>query len=222
MKHIDGLMLKQMIISGANYLFNCYPEVDALNVFPVPDGDTGTNMTLTIMAAAKEVGAMQTYEMDKVAKSISSGSLRGARGNSGVILSQLFRGLCKVIKEEKEIDVPVMAAALQKAVETGYKAVMKPKEGTILTVAKGGAKKAIALADETDDLVYFMQQVVAEMEIVLSKTPEMLPVLKEAGVVDSGGQGLVEVFHGMMDALEGKEREGRACSSVRSTVQPAA
>ena len=204
-KTINAEIFAKMFLAGAKNLESKKEWINELNVFPVPDGDTGTNMTLTIMAAAKEVGAMQTYEMDKVAKSISSGSLRGARGNSGVILSQLFRGLCKVIKEEKEIDVPVMAAALQKAVETGYKAVMKPKEGTILTVAKGGAKKAITLADETDDLVYLMQQVVAEMEIVLSKTPEMLPVLKEAGVVDSGGQGLVEVFHGMMDALEGKE-----------------
>lgn len=204
-KTINAEMFAKMFLAGAKNLESKKEWINELNVFPVPDGDTGTNMTLTIMAAAKEVGAMQTYEMEKVAKSISSGSLRGARGNSGVILSQLFRGLCKVIKEEKEIDVPVMAAALQKAVETAYKAVMKPKEGTILTVAKGGAKKAIALADETDDLVYFMQQVVGEMEIVLAKTPEMLPVLKEAGVVDSGGQGLVEVFHGMMDALEGKE-----------------
>ena len=204
-KSINAEMFAKMFLAGAKNLESKKEWINELNVFPVPDGDTGTNMTLTIMAAAKEVGAMETYEMEKVAKSISSGSLRGARGNSGVILSQLFRGLCKVIKEEKEIDVPVMAAALQKAVETAYKAVMKPKEGTILTVAKGGAKKAIALADETDDLVDFMQQVVAEMEIVLSKTPEMLPVLKEAGVVDSGGQGLLEVFHGMMDALEGKE-----------------
>ena len=204
-KSINAEMFAKMFLAGAKNLESKKEWINELNVFPVPDGDTGTNMTLTIMAAAKEVGAMETYEMEKVAKSISSGSLRGARGNSGVILSQLFRGLCKVIKEENEIDVPVMAAALHKAVETAYKAVMKPKEGTILTVAKGGAKKAIALADETDDLVYFMQQVVAEMEIVLSKTPEMLPVLKEAGVVDSGGQGLVEVFHGMMDALEGKE-----------------
>ena len=204
-KSINAEMFAKMFLAGAKNLEAKKEWINELNVFPVPDGDTGTNMTLTIMAAAKEVGAMETYEMDKVAKCISSGSLRGARGNSGVILSQLFRGLCKVIREEKEIDVPVMAAALQKAVETAYKAVMKPKEGTILTVAKSGAKKAIQLADETEDLVEFMQQVVAEMEIVLSKTPEMLPVLKEAGVVDSGGQGLVEVFHGMMDALEGKE-----------------
>lgn len=202
---INAEMFAKMFLAGAKNLEAKKEWINELNVFPVPDGDTGTNMTLTIMAAAKEVGAMEEYSMEKLAKSISSGSLRGARGNSGVILSQLFRGLTKVIREEKEIDVPVMAAALQKAVETAYKAVMKPKEGTILTVAKGGAKKAVKLADETDDLVYFMQQVVGEMEIVLSKTPEMLPVLKEAGVVDSGGQGLVEVFHGMMDALEGKE-----------------
>lgn len=205
MKSINAEMFAKMFLAGAKNLESKKEWINELNVFPVPDGDTGTNMTLTIMAAAKEVGGMESYTMEKLAKCISSGSLRGARGNSGVILSQLFRGLCKVIKEEKEIDVPVMAAALHKAVETAYKAVMKPKEGTILTVAKGGAKKAIALADETEDLVYFMQQVVGEMEIVLAKTPEMLPVLKEAGVVDSGGQGLVEVFHGMMDALEGKE-----------------
>ena len=205
MKSINAEMFAKMFLAGAKNLESKKEWINELNVFPVPDGDTGTNMTLTIMAAAKEVGAMESYSMEKLAKCISSGSLRGARGNSGVILSQLFRGLCKVLKEEKEIDVPVMAAALHKAVETAYKAVMKPKEGTILTVAKGGAKKAIALANETEDLVYFMQQVVAEMEIVLAKTPEMLPVLKEAGVVDSGGQGLVEVFHGMMDALEGKE-----------------
>ena len=205
MKSINAEMFAKMFLAGAKNLESKKEWINELNVFPVPDGDTGTNMTLTIMAAAKEVGAMESYSMDKLAKCISSGSLRGARGNSGVILSQLFRGLCKVLKEEKEIDGPVMAAALHKAVETAYKAVMKPKEGTILTVAKGGAKKAIALADETEDLVYFMQQVVAEMEIVLAKTPDMLPVLKEAGVVDSGGQGLVEVFHGMMDALEGKE-----------------
>ena len=204
-KSINAEMFAKMFLAGAKNLESKKEWINELNVFPVPDGDTGTNMTLTIMAAAKEVGAMETYEMEKVAKSISSGSLRGARGNSGVILSQLFRGLCKVIKDEKEIDVPVMAAALQKAVETAYKAVMKPKEGTILTVAKGGAKKAIAIADETEDLVYFMQQVVAEMEIVLSKTPEILPVLKEAGVVDTGGQGLLEVFQGKIDALEGKE-----------------
>ena len=204
-KSINAEMFAKMFLAGAKNLESKKEWINELNVFPVPDGDTGTNMTLTIMAAAKEVGAMETYEMEKVAKSISSGSLRGARGNSGVILSQLFRGLCKVIREEKEIDVPIMAAALHKAVETAYKAVMKPKEGTILTVAKGGAKKAVKLAEETDDLIYFMQQVVGEMEIVLAKTPDMLPVLKEAGVVDSGGQGLVEVFHGMMDALEGKE-----------------
>lgn len=204
-KSINAEVFAKMFLAGAKNLESKKEWINELNVFPVPDGDTGTNMTLTIMAAAKEVGAMEEYSMEKLAKCISSGSLRGARGNSGVILSQLFRGLTKVIREETEIDVPVMAAALQKAVETAYKAVMKPKEGTILTVAKGGAKKALKLADQTDDLVEFMQQVVGEMEIVLSKTPEMLPVLKEAGVVDSGGQGLVEVFHGMMDVLEGKE-----------------
>ncbi len=218
-KSISAETFAKMFLAGAKNLEAKKEWINELNVFPVPDGDTGTNMTLTIMAAAKEVGGMEEYSMEKLAKCISSGSLRGARGNSGVILSQLFRGLTKVIREEKEIDVPVMAAALQKAVETAYKAVMKPKEGTILTVAKGGAKKAVKLADETDDLVYFMQQVVGEMEIVLSRTPEMLPVLKEAGVVDSGGQGLVEVFHGMMDALEGKEID-YSIEGAASEVKP--
>lgn len=218
-KSISAETFAKMFLAGAKNLEAKKEWINELNVFPVPDGDTGTNMTLTIMAAAKEVGGMEEYSMEKLAKCISSGSLRGARGNSGVILSQLFRGLTKVIREEKEIDVPVMAAALQKAVETAYKAVMKPKEGTILTVAKGGAKKAVKLADETDDLVYFMQQVVGEMEIVLSRTPEMLPVLKEAGVVDSGGQGLVEVFHGMMDALEGKEID-YSIEGVASEAKP--
>lgn len=218
-KSISAETFAKMFLAGAKNLEAKKEWINELNVFPVPDGDTGTNMTLTIMAAAKEVGSMEEYSMEKLAKCISSGSLRGARGNSGVILSQLFRGLTKVIREEKEIDVPVMAAALQKAVETAYKAVMKPKEGTILTVAKGGAKKAVKLADETDDLVYFMQQVVGEMEIVLSRTPEMLPVLKEAGVVDSGGQGLVEVFHGMMDALEGKEID-YSIEGVASEAKP--
>ena len=219
-KSINAEMFAKMFLAGAKNLEAKKEWINELNVFPVPDGDTGTNMTLTIMAAAKEVSAMESYNMEKLAKCISSGSLRGARGNSGVILSQLFRGLCKIIKEEKVIDVPVMAAALQKAVETAYKAVMKPKEGTILTVAKGGAKRAVKIADKTEDMIEFMRIVVREMEHVLSKTPEMLPVLKEAGVVDSGGQGLVEVFHGMLDALEGKEVDYTIEGASSAEVKP--
>ena len=174
-------------------------------MFPVPDGDTGTNMSMTIMSAAKAVSELEEPTMDKLAKAISSGSLRGARGNSGVILSQLFRGFCKVIKEYDELDVVILSEAVQKAVETAYKAVMKPKEGTILTVAKGGANKAEELSTKTDDVVEFVSGVIEEAEYVLSKTPDMLPVLKQAGVVDSGGQGLVQVLKGAFDALTGKE-----------------
>ena len=171
----------------------------------MPDGDTGTNMSLTIMAAAKEVAALDNPNMEALAKAISSGSLRGARGNSGVILSQLFRGFTKAIKETKEIDVLTLANACVKAKETAYKAVMKPKEGTILTVARGIADKAVELAETVDDLEEFIPQVIAHAEEVLAKTPEMLPVLKEAGVVDSGGQGLLEVIKGAYDAFLGKE-----------------
>ena len=180
-------------------------KINELNVFPVPDGDTGTNMTMTIMSAAKEVSSLTNPTMAELAKAISSGSLRGARGNSGVILSQLFRGFCKVIKEYDEIDVTILCEACQKAVETAYKAVMKPKEGTILTVAKGAAEKALELSDETEDVVTFVEEVIKQAEYVLDQTPEMLPVLKQAGVVDSGGQGLVQVLKGAYDALIGKE-----------------
>ena len=205
MKEINGKMFKQMVLSGAIVLHNNHPEVDALNVFPVPDGDTGTNMSMTIMSAAKEVTALNNPEMKDLAKAISSGSLRGARGNSGVILSQLLRGFTKAIKEEKEIDVLALAAACQRARDTAYKAVMKPKEGTILTVASGIATKAAEMAEETDDLEVFIPAVIEYAEEVLNKTPEMLPVLKEAGVVDSGGQGLLEVIKGGYDAFLGKE-----------------
>ena len=162
-------------------------------------------MSMTIMSAAREVGALSNPTMKELAKAISSGSLRGARGNSGVILSQLFRGFCKVIKEYDEVDVSVLCDAFQKAVETAYKAVMKPKEGTILTVAKGAADKALDLAQETEDLVYFCDEVIKHAEYVLSQNSEMLPVLKQAGVVDSGGQGLVQVLKGAYDSLLGKE-----------------
>ena len=202
---INSKLLARMFLAGAKNLDSKKDWINELNVFPVPDGDTGTNMTMTIMSAAKEVSSLTEPTMAELAKAISSGSLRGARGNSGVILSQLFRGFCKVIKEYDEIDVTILCEACQKAVETAYKAVMKPKEGTILTVAKGAAEKALELSDETEDVVIFVEEVIKQAEYVLDQTPEMLPVLKQAGVVDSGGQGLVQVLKGAYDALIGKE-----------------
>ena len=191
---IDARMLSKMFLAGSKNLEAKKEWINELNVFPVPDGDTGTNMTLTIMSAAKEVSALENPTMEDLAKAISSGSLRGARGNSGVILSQLLRGLTKGFRDYDFIDVDILAMAMEKAVETAYKAVMKPKEGTILTVAKGAADKALEMAERTDDLEEFMSEVISHAEYVLSQTPEMLPVLKEAGVVDSGGQGLLEVI----------------------------
>lgn len=202
---INSKLLARMFLAGAKNLDSKKDWINELNVFPVPDGDTGTNMTMTIMSAAKEVSSLTNPTMAELAKAISSGSLRGARGNSGVILSQLFRGFCKVIKEYDEIDVTILCEACQKAVETAYKAVMKPKEGTILTVAKGAAEKALELSDDTEDVVTFAEEVIKQAEYVLDQTPEMLPVLKQAGVVDSGGQGLVQVLKGAYDALIGKE-----------------
>ena len=204
-KTINVDMLAKMFLAGAQNIEAKKEFINELNVFPVPDGDTGTNMSLTIMAAAKEVTALQNPKMADLAKAISSGSLRGARGNSGVILSQLLRGFTKAIREEKEIDVIALAAACNRARETAYKAVMKPKEGTILTVASGIAEKASEMAQETDDLEEFIPAVISYAEEVLAKTPDMLPVLKEAGVVDSGGQGLLEVIKGAYDAFLGKE-----------------
>ena len=203
---IDSSKLAKMFLAGAANLDAKKEWINELNVFPVPDGDTGTNMTMTIMSAAREVSGLgEAPEMKVLAKAISSGSLRGARGNSGVILSQLFRGFCKVVGEYDEVDVCVLCDAMQKAVETAYKAVMKPKEGTILTVAKGAADKALEIASQTDDLVEFCDEVIKHADYVLSQTPEMLPVLKQAGVVDSGGQGLMQVLKGAYDALLGKE-----------------
>lgn len=204
-KSINAAMLKKMFLAGAANLEAKKEWINELNVFPVPDGDTGTNMSMTILSAAKEVDALANPDIKALAKAISSGSLRGARGNSGVILSQLFRGFTKVIAEYDVITVPVMARALEKATETAYKAVMKPKEGTILTVAKGAALKGMELAEQTTDLVAFSEAVIKEADRVLAKTPDMLPVLKQAGVVDSGGQGLVEVLRGALMALKGKE-----------------
>ena len=204
-KTIDANMLAKMFLAGAQNIEAKKEFINELNVFPVPDGDTGTNMTLTIMSAAKEVTALADVDMKSLAKAISSGSLRGARGNSGVILSQLLRGFTKSIRDEKEIDTAALAAACQRARDTAYKAVMKPKEGTILTVASGIADKAAELALETEDLEEFIPAVIEHADEVLQKTPDMLPVLKEAGVVDSGGQGLLEVIRGAYDAFLGKE-----------------
>ena len=206
---MDAGMLAKLFLAGAKNLENKKEWINELNVFPVPDGDTGTNMTLTIMSAAREVASLNDtgdIDMRSLCKAISSGSLRGARGNSGVILSQLFRGFTKGVKEYDEISIPIVAAAFEKAVETAYKAVMKPKEGTILTVAKGAAIKARELADSgMEDLGDFMAQIIARADEVLEQTPEMLPVLKQAGVVDSGGQGLMQVLKGAYDAFLGKE-----------------
>lgn len=203
---LDAALLAKMFLAGAKNLDAKKEWINELNVFPVPDGDTGTNMCMTIMSAAKEVSAIENPTMEALAKAISSGSLRGARGNSGVILSQLFRGFTKVIATEEKIDKYVLMNAIEKAVETAYKAVMKPKEGTILTVARGAADKAIELAfNDKYDLSAYMKAIIKEAERVLAKTPDMLPVLKEAGVVDSGGQGLVEVLKGAYDAFLGKE-----------------
>ena len=221
-KTINTEMLRKMFLAGAANLEAKKEFINELNVFPVPDGDTGTNMTLTIMSAAKEVQALEDPDMVSMAKAISSGSLRGARGNSGVILSQLLRGFTKEIREHKEIDVNILAKACDRATATAYKAVMKPKEGTILTVAKGISQKAAELAETTDDLETFLPEVIRHAEQVLEKTPELLPVLKEAGVVDSGGQGLLEVIRGAYDAFLGKEIDYTAieASSGTKMVRP--
>ncbi len=202
---INAAMVAKMFLGGAKNLEAKKEWINELNVFPVPDGDTGTNMTLTIMSAAREVSAMENPTMDELAKAISTGSLRGARGNSGVILSQLLRGFSKGMKGYESLDAILIANAMSKGVETAYKAVMKPKEGTILTVARGAADKACELAEEATDLESFFREIIAYAQEVLEKTPEMLPVLKEAGVVDSGGQGLVAVYQGILDAYLGKE-----------------
>lgn len=204
LKSVDAALLQKAVLAAAKGLEAKKEWINELNVFPVPDGDTGTNMTMTIMAAAREVAAIENPTMESIAKALSSGSLRGARGNSGVILSQLFRGFTKEIKESNEITVTTLANAFTRATETAYKAVMKPKEGTILTVAKGMAEKAVDLATQTDDVIDFLTQVIEEGDYVLSQTPEMLPVLKQAGVVDSGGQGLMQVMKGGLDGLLGR------------------
>jgi len=217
---INAKMLAKMFLAGAKNLEVKKEWINELNVFPVPDGDTGTNMTLTIMSAAKEVVNLQDEDMMTICKAISSGSLRGARGNSGVILSQLFRGFTKTIREYEEIDIPTLATATEKAVESAYKAVMKPKEGTILTVAKGMADKARKLAEEgCDDMELYFRQIIEYGDEVLAKTPDMLPVLKQAGVVDSGGQGLMQVMKGAFDAFLGKEVDFTLEASKESSAK---
>lgn len=206
-KVIDAQLLQKAFIAGAYNLERNKDYINELNVFPVPDGDTGSNMSLTIMAAAREVSALENPSMDELSKKISSGSLRGARGNSGVILSQLLRGFCKEIKGKKQITVSVLADGFVRAVETAYKAVMKPKEGTILTVAKGVAEKAVELSEMDMDFETLGQEILDHGNEVLKQTPELLPVLKEAGVVDSGGQGLMEFLTGAYNGLTGKEEE---------------
>lgn len=203
---IDAKMLQKMFLAGAKGLEAKKEYINELNVFPVPDGDTGTNMTMTIMAAAKEVANLQNPTLTELGKAISSGSLRGARGNSGVIMSQIFRGFVKELKGLDIIDVTALGNGVQHAAETAYKAVMKPKEGTILTVAKAGADKSMDLLvnGDTDDIIKFCDEVAAEMEGALLQTPELLPVLKQAGVVDSGGEGLMTFIRGALDALKGK------------------
>ncbi|MBP3926009.1 MAG: DAK2 domain-containing protein [Clostridium sp.] len=217
MNYIDAGMLKQAFLAGAKGLEANKEWINELNVFPVPDGDTGTNMTMTILAAAREVAALENPTMEYLAKAISSGSLRGARGNSGVILSQLFRGFTKEIKTVDVITTTTLANALNRAAETAYKAVMKPKEGTILTVARGMAEKASELVSQTGDIIEFVQAVIAHGDYVLSQTPEMLPILKEAGVVDSGGQGLMQVVKGALDGLLGKETDFAAVEGAKSS-----
>ena len=204
MKYIDAGMLRQAFLAGAKGLEANKEWINELNVFPVPDGDTGTNMTMTILAAAKEVASVEKPTMESLAKAISSGSLRGARGNSGVILSQLFRGFAKEIKSVDVITTSTLARAMNRGTETAYKAVMKPKEGTILTVARGMADRAAELAPGTEDILDFVKEVIRCGNEVLSRTPDMLPILKEAGVVDSGGQGLMKVLEGAYDGLLGK------------------
>ena len=222
MNYIDAGMLKNAFLAGAKGLEANKEWINELNVFPVPDGDTGTNMTMTILAAAREVAAIENPTMESLAKAISSGSLRGARGNSGVILSQLFRGFTKEIKTADVITTTTLANAFNRATETAYKAVMKPKEGTILTVAKGMADKASELVSQTEDIIEFAEQVIAHGDYVLSQTPEMLPILKEAGVVDSGGQGLMQVMKGALDGLLGKEIDAAAVEGVKPAASASA
>lgn len=218
---VDAAMFRKMFLAGAARLQERKEYINELNVFPVPDGDTGTNMTMTIMAAAKEVEAVAEDDFKLLCKAISSGSLRGARGNSGVILSQLFRGFTKEIRDQKEINAEVLTKAFQRAVESAYKAVMKPKEGTMLTVARAGAEKSAEMFLETEDLTVYLEETLRFMRETLNKTPEMLPVLKEAGVVDSGGEGLMTVLEGAVDFLTGKTTLSTVDSAIQKGTQSA-
>ncbi len=216
MESISADILKKCFIAGAKNLEANKEYINELNVFPVPDGDTGTNMTMTVMSAAKAVSEVEEPSMKAVCKAISGGSLRGARGNSGVILSQLLRGFCKVAEEKEELDAELLSEAFQKASETAYKAVMKPKEGTILTVARGMSEKAAEISGSVKDLEEFLKLIIEHGDEVLRSTPELLPVLKEAGVVDSGGQGLMTMLKGVLAALQGKEVDLRLDTSAPS------
>ena len=219
---IDGLMVRRAFLAAANELEAQKEWINELNVFPVPDGDTGTNMTLTIMTAAREVADLEDPDMHSLCKAISSGSLRGARGNSGVILSQLLRGLTKELDTTGDIGVKRLAAAMERATETAYKAVMKPKEGTILTVARAMSEKASELAETETDILAFLETVISAGDEMLRKTPELLPVLKQAGVVDSGGQGLVQVMKGAYDKFLGKEIDYSALNEAIQALQKSA
>ncbi|WP_121639922.1 DAK2 domain-containing protein [Virgibacillus sp. Bac330] len=205
LQQIDGKRLAQMILSGAHHLSNNAKRIDALNVFPVPDGDTGTNMNLTITSGANEVKNIQSTQVYEVAQAFSKGLLMGARGNSGVILSQIFRGFAKGLGKEEVVTTKGLAKAFESAVSTAYNAVMKPVEGTILTVAKDSGNKAVAIAEDETDIITLMEEVVAEAKASLKRTPDLLPVLKEVGVVDSGGQGLVTIYEGFLASLKGEE-----------------
>ena len=204
MKSLDGIKFAEMVQMGAHHLYQNASYVDSLNVFPVPDGDTGTNMNLSMTSGAKETEANVVEHIGKTAQALSKGLLMGARGNSGVILSQLFRGFGKTIEKEATIDAKMLAAAFQGGVDTAYKAVMKPVEGTILTVAREAAAKGVEVAETTDNLIELMEVFVAEARASLNRTPELLPVLKEVGVVDSGGQGLLFIYEGFLASLKGE------------------
>lgn len=203
---LNAFVIRKCFLAAANELASKKEWINELNVFPVPDGDTGTNMTMTMMSAAKEVAALETDDMKVLCKAIASGSLRGARGNSGVILSQLFRGFTRELAaaEKNTVEIPQIAAAFVRATETAYKAVMKPKEGTILTVARAMSDKAEELQNGATDIIAFVKDIIAAGDAALEQTPELLPVLKQAGVVDSGGQGLMTVMHGAFQALSGE------------------
>ena len=218
MKSLDGIKFAEMVQMGAHHLYQNASYVDSLNVFPVPDGDTGTNMNLSMTSGAKETEANTSAHIGKTAQALSKGLLMGARGNSGVILSQLFRGFGKAIEKEEAIDAKGLAAAFQGGVDTAYKAVMKPVEGTILTVAREAAAKGVEVAETTDDLIELMEAFVAEAKVALDRTPELLPVLKEVGVVDSGGQGLLFVYEGFLASLEGEELPARNDASLDDLI----